>query len=103
MAPKNVGTRENPSCPLHPGVPDPEKILRDSRQQLSSTSSRRFMYPLHLEILDPSQFVSPSTNPQAKKGKEEQDLSFHVTQIYSFQVFTNPLLSEEVKAESLQT
>ena len=103
MAPKKAGTRENPSSPLHPGVPDPEKILRDARQQLSSTSSGRFMYPSALEIPDPSQFVSHSTDPQAKKGKEEQNLSFPVTKIEKFQVFTNPLLSEEVKDESLHT
>ena len=79
MAPKKDGTRENPLSPLHPGVPSLEKILRDARKQLSSTSSWIFMYPSPLEIPDPLHFVSPSANPQAKKGKEEQYLSFPVT------------------------
>ena len=100
MAPEKAGTRANPSSPLHPGVPDPEQILRDARKPLSSTSSGIFMCPSPLEILDPSQFISPSTDPQAKKGKEEQDLSFHVTQIDNFQVISNPLLFEEVKIVS---
>ena len=71
MAPTKAGPRENPSSPLHPGVPDLEKILRDARKQLSSTSSKRFLYPAPFEIPDPSQFASPFTDPQAEKGKEE--------------------------------
>ena len=54
MAHKKDGIRENPSSPLHLGVRDPEQILRDARKQLSSTSSRIFMYPSPLEIPDPS-------------------------------------------------
>ena len=71
--------------------------MRDARKQLSSTSSGIFLYPSPLEIHDPSQFVSPFADPQDKNGKEEQDLSFPVTQIDNFQVFTNPSLFEEVK------
>ena len=41
--------------------------------------------------------------PEAEKGKEEKDLSFPLTQIDNFQVFINPLLSEEVKYEFLHT
>ena len=70
---------------------------------MSSTSSKRFLYPAPFEIPDSSQFVSPFADPQAKKGKEEQDLSFPVTQIDNFQVFTNHLLSEELKTEFLHT
>ena len=54
MAPKNTGTRENPSSPLHPGIPDPEQILKEARQRLSSTPSGKFAHPSALEIPESS-------------------------------------------------
>ena len=68
---------------------------------MSSTSSGRFIYPSTLEIPEPSQFLFPSIDPQSKNGKEELHFLFPASQIDNFQVFTNRLLSEEVKDESL--
>ena len=55
-----------------------------------------------MEIPDPSQFHFPSVDPHSEKGKEELDSLFPPSQIHNLQVFTNPLLPEEVKAEALQ-
>ena len=45
----------------------------------------------------------PAFDPHSEKGKEELDSLFTPSQVENFQVFTNPMLSEEVKAEALQT
>ena len=103
MAPKNTGTRANPSSPLHPGIPDPEKILKEYKQCLSYTPLGKFTHPSTLEIPKSSQFLFPAFDPHSEKGKEELDSLFTPSQVEDFQVFTNPLLSEEVKAEALQT
>ena len=103
MAPKNIRTRENPSSPLHPGILDPEQILKEARECLNSTPSRKFVHPSTLEIPESSQFLLPAFDPHSEKGKEELDSLFTPSQVENFQVFTNPLLSEEVKAEALQT
>ena len=103
MASKRIGTRGNPSSPLNPGVLNHEQILKEARQRLSSTSSEKFKHPSSLEILESSFFPVPSFDPHSEKGKEELDLLFTPSQIDNFQVFTNPLLSEEVKIEALQT
>ena len=42
-------------------------------------------------------------NPHSEKGREELDLLFTPSQVDNFQVFTNPLLSEKIKLEALQT
>ena len=38
MASKRIGTRENPTSPLHSGIPYPENILREARQNLGFAS-----------------------------------------------------------------
>ena len=103
MTPKKIETRENLSSPLHPGTPDPKKILKEARQHLSSTPSGNVSHPSTLEIPESSQFLPPAFDPHSKKGKEELDSLFTPSQVENFQVFTNPLLSEEVKAEAVQT
>ena len=103
MASKRIGTRGNPSSPLNPGVLDPEQILKEARQRLSSTLLEKFKHPSTLEIPESSFFLVPSFDPHSEKGKEELDRLFTPSQIDNFQVFTNPLLSEEVKLEALQT
>ena len=55
-----------------------------------------------MEIHESSFFPVPSFDAHSKKGKEELDLLFTPSQIDNFQVFTNPLLHEEVKLEALQ-
>ena len=101
MAPKKIGTRENSSSPLHPGIPDPEQILKEARQRLSSTPLGKFAHTSTLEIPESSQFLLPAFDPHSEKGKEELDSLFTPSQVENFQFFTNPLLSEEVKAEAL--
>ena len=103
MAPRKIGTRENPSPPLHPGISDPEQILKEDIQCLISTPSGKFAHPSNLEIPESSQFMFPAFDPHSEKGKEELDSLFTPSQVENFQVFTNPLLSEEVKAGALQT
>ena len=103
MAPKNIGTRENPSLPLHLGFPDLEQILKEDRQCLSSTPSRKFAHPSTLDIPESSRFLLPSFDPHFEKGKEELDSLFTPSQVENFQVFKNTLLSKEVKDEALQT
>ena len=71
-------------------------------RRLSSTSLEKFKHPSALEIHESSSFPVPSFDPHSEKGKEELDLLFTPSQIDNFQVFTNPLLSEEVKLEALQ-
>ena len=39
MASKRIGTRENLASPLHSGIPYPENILREARQNLGFASS----------------------------------------------------------------
>ena len=70
MAPKKVGTRAKPSSPLHPGILDPEQILKEARQRLNSTPSEKFVHPSTLEIPESSQFLLPSFDPHSEKGKE---------------------------------
>ena len=77
--------------------------MKEARQRLSSTPSRKFAHPSTLEIPESSQFLLVAFDPHSKKGKEESDSLFNPSQVENFQVFTNPLLSEEVKAEALQT
>ena len=103
VASKKIGTRGNPSSPLNPGVPDPEQLLKEARRRLISTSSEKFKYPSALEIPESSSIPVPSFDPYSEKGKEELDMLFTPSQIDDFQVFTNPLLSEKVKLEALQT
>ena len=103
MASKRIGTRGNPSSPLNPRVSNPEQILKEARRRLSSTSLEKFKHPSALEIPESSFFPIPSFDPHSEKGKEGLDLLFTPSQIDNFQVFTNPLLSEEVKLEALQT
>ena len=69
MAPKKTGTRENPSSPLHRGIPDLEQILKEARQRLSSTPSGKFSHPSNLEIPESSQFLLPAFDPHYEKGK----------------------------------
>ena len=102
MASKRIGIRGNPSSPLNPGVSDSEQILKEARKILSSTSSGKFKHPSTLEILESSQFLLPTFDPHSEKGKEELDSLFTPSQFEYFQVFTNPLLYEEVKAKALQ-
>ena len=101
MDSKRIGTQGNPSSPLNPGVSDPEQILKEARQRLSSTSSKKIKHPSALEIPESSFFPIPSFDPHSEKGKEELDMLFTPSQIDNFQVFTNPLLSEESKLEAL--
>ena len=103
MASKSIGTRGNPSSPLNPGVSDPEHLLKEARRNLISTSSEKFKHPLALEIPEYSSIRVPSFDPHSEKGREELDLLFTPSQIDNFRVFTNPLLSEKVKLEALQT
>ena len=103
MDSRKIGTRGNPSSPLNPGVSDPEQILKEATQRLSSTSSAKFKHPSALEIPKSSFFHVPSFEPHSEKGKQELDLLFTPSQIDNFQVFINHLLSEEVKLEALQT
>ena len=56
-----------------------------------------------MEILESSQFLLLAFDPHSEKGKEELDSLFTPSQVENFQVFTNPLFSEEVKVEALQT
>ena len=103
MASKNIGTRGNPSSPLNPGVSDPEQLLKEARRNLVSTSSEKFKQLAALEIPESASFPVPSSNPHSEKGREELDLLFTPSRVDNFQVFTNPLLSEKVKLEALQT
>ena len=103
MASKKIGTRGNPSSPLNPGVSDPEELLRETRRNLVSTSSEKFKLPETLEIPEDASFPIPSLNPQSEKGREELDLLFTPSQVNNFWVFTNPLISEQVKLEALKT
>ena len=103
VASKKIGTQGNPSSPLNPEVSGPEQLLKEARRNLISTSSKKFKHPLALEIAESSSFLVPYFDPHSEKGKEELDLLFTPSQIDNFQVFTNPLLSEEVKLEALQT
>ena len=70
---------------------------------MSPTSLEKFKHPSTLEIPESSSIPIPSFDPHSEKGKEELDLLFTPSQIDNFQVFTNSLLSEEVKIEALQT
>ena len=103
MASKKIGTQGNPSSPLNPGVSDPEQLLKEARRNLISTSSEKFKQPTALEIPKYSSIPIPSFNPHSEKGREELDLLFTPSQIDNLCIFTNPLLSEEVKLEALQT
>ena len=103
MASKKIGTRGNPSSPLNPGVSYPEELLRETRRNLVSTSSEKFKQPATLEIPESASVPVPSLNPHSEKGREELDFLFTPSQVYNFRVFTNPLISEQVKLEALQT
>ena len=103
VASKRIGTRGNPSSPLNSGVSYLEQILKEAWRRLSSTSLEKFKHPSALEIPESSSIPVPSFDPYFEKGKEELDLLFTPSQIDNFQVFTNPLLSDKVKLEALQT
>ena len=103
MASKKIGTRGNPSSPLNPEVSDPEQLLKKARRNLISTSSKKFKHPAALEIPESSSILVPFFDTHSEKGREELDLLFTPSQIDNFRVFTNPLLSEKVKLEALQT
>ena len=103
MASNKIGTRGNPSSLLNPGVSDPEQLLKEARRNLISTSSEKFKQPAALEIPEYASIPVPPLNPHSEKGREELDLLFTPSQIDNFRVFTNPLLSEKVKLEALQT
>ena len=103
MASRKIGTRGNPSSPLNPGVSDPEELLRETRRNLVATSSEKFKLPEALEIPESASFPSFSLNPQSQKGREELDLLFTPLKVDNLQVFTNPLIPEQVKLEALKT
>ena len=102
MASRKIGTRGNPSSPLNPGVSNPEELLRETRRNLVSTSSERFKLPETLEIPEATSFPSPFINPQSGKGGEESDLLSTPLKFEKLQVFTNPLIPEQVKLEALK-
>ena len=102
MASNKIGTRGNPSSPLNPGVSNPEQLLKEARRNLVSTSSEKFKQPAALEIPESVSFLVPSLNPHSEKGREELDLLFTPSQVNNFRVFTNPLISEQVKLEALK-
>ena len=57
MATKGVGTRSRPSSPLHLGVTDPEKILKEVRKIKKSQSSPSFCNPDQVDLLSPFSFA----------------------------------------------
>ena len=103
MASRKIGTRGNPSSPLNLGVSDPEGLLREIRRNLVSTSSEKFKIPETLEIPEATPFPTPSSNTQSGKGSEESDLLSTPLKFEKLQVFTNPLIPEQVKLEALKT
>ena len=76
MATKKAWTRENHSSPLHPIVLDLEKLLRDARQKMSSTSKGTHEYTSvskkSSEFFQSSSFLKL---PIAKEEKRSKELS----------------------------
>ena len=70
MASKGVGTRGNPSSPLHPTIPDLEKLLKEARQKLSSTSEGTHQYTSVSET--PSEFMQSSSFSKFSIVEEEK-------------------------------
>ena len=110
MASKRVGTRGNPSYPLHLVVPDLEKLLKEARQKLSSTSEGTHQYTSVSET--PSEFIQSSSFsnlPIVEEEKRKKELSILIpefqnpSQVDNFRVYSNPLSSEDVKEDILNS
>ena len=86
MDSKKIGTRVNPSSPLHLGVPGPEKILREARKNLVSTSSGGPQYSSASQTL--GELVHGFSSSNLSTFEEENKLNLVVT-IHEFCSF-NP-------------
>ena len=53
MATRKVGTRRRPTSPLHLGVSDPEKILKEARKIKKSQSYPALCSPDQIDLLSP--------------------------------------------------
>ena len=92
MATRKVGTRRRPTSPLHLGVSDPEKILKEDRKINKSQSSPNLCGPNQFDLLSPFPF--------SKEEKQDSSWLTPSIPISSFQIFTNPQSFKKEKTQS---
>ena len=82
MATERVGTRRKPTSTLHPGILDPEHILKEARKIQRSQSSPSLYTSNFFDL------ASPFSHSEEKK--EILSWSIPTLLVCSFQVFTDP-------------
>ena len=92
MASRKAGTRARPTSPLHLGVSDPEKILKEARKIKKSQSPPFLCGPNQFDLLSPFPF--------SKEEKQDSSWLTPYISVSSFQIFTNPQSFKKEKNQS---
>ena len=97
MASRWIGTRGNPSSPLHSGVSNLERILREAKRKLDFSSSSSPQLSLDT-ILFPATSFDTQEERKSNLSVVIPDFAyFNPTQVDDFNIISNPLIPEHIQ------